>query len=174
MGVRVRLVSEDDAATLAELLRTNRSFMAPRSPAREDAFFTEEHQRQELAQALSRHRDGTHLPCVILADERIVGGITVSDIVRGAFQNGHLGYWVGQAHNGRGVATAAVSAVVRLAFDKLSLHRLQAGTLVHNVGSQRVLVRNGFSAIGVAPAYLRIAGRWQDHLLHQRLNERLD
>ena len=60
---------------------------------------------------------------------------------------------------------------MRLAFHELGLHRLQADTLVHNAASQRVLARNGFTRIGLAPRYLRIAGRWQDHVLHQRLAE---
>ena len=59
--------------------------------------------------------------------------------------------------------------MVRIAFTELGLHRVQAGTLLHNRGSQRVLERNGFTPIGVAPRYLHIAGRWQDHLLFQRL-----
>jgi ribosomal-protein-alanine N-acetyltransferase len=53
----------------------------------------------------------------------------------------------------------------------LRLHRAEAGTLVHNIGSQRVLERNGFARYGLAPKYLRIAGRWQDHVLFQRINE---
>jgi ribosomal-protein-alanine N-acetyltransferase len=69
------------------------------------------------------------------------------------------------------VATAAVAAVVRIAFSDLGLHRLQADTLVHNTASQRVLARNGFTRIGLAPRSLRIAGRWQDHVLHQLLEE---
>jgi len=32
-----------------------------------------------------------------------------------------------------------------------------------------VLARNGFVRIGVAPSYLKIAGRWQDHVLFQRV-----
>jgi len=43
-------------------------------------------------------------------------------------------------------------------------------TLRHNTGSQRVLERNGFERIGVAPAYLSVAGRWQDHVLYQLLD----
>jgi len=62
-----------------------------------------------------------------------------------------------------------VGEVLRLAFGELGLHRVQAATLLHNTGSQRVLKRNGFTRIGVAPRYLRIAGEWQDHVLFQRL-----
>jgi ribosomal-protein-alanine N-acetyltransferase len=57
-----------------------------------------------------------------------------------------------------------------MAFTELDLHRIQADTLVHNVASQRVLARNGFVRIGLAPRYLKIAGRWQDCVLHQVIN----
>jgi ribosomal-protein-alanine N-acetyltransferase len=85
-------------------------------------------------------------------------------------QSGTLGYWVTQPRSGRGIATAAVAAALRLAFGDLGLHRVQADTLVPDVASQRVLERNGFRRIGLAPQYLRIAGRWQDCYLHQRLS----
>jgi ribosomal-protein-alanine N-acetyltransferase len=51
------------------------------------------------------------------------------------------------------------------------MHRLEAGTLVDNVASQRVLEKNGFERIGLARAYLRIAGEWRDHILFQRVAE---
>ena len=60
--------------------------------------------------------------------------------------------------------------MLRTAFGELGLHRVEAGTLVHNRASQRVLERNGFVRYGLAPQYLRIAGRWQDHVLFQVLN----
>jgi ribosomal-protein-alanine N-acetyltransferase len=173
VDVALRLVGEDDAAVLADLVRANREFLAPWEPARDDAFFTEAHQRRAVAEALDRHADGTAVPLVILEGGVVVGRITITDVVRGAFQSAHLGYWVAEASGGRGVATAAVAAAVRTAFDDLGLHRLQADTLVHNTASQRVLARNGFTRIGMAPRYLRIAGRWQDCLLHQRLDEPL-
>lgn len=53
--------------------------------------------------------------------------------------------------------------------DVLGLHRLQAETLVHNIASQRVLEKNGFSRYGMAPEYLKIDGAWQDHLMYQRI-----
>jgi len=60
--------------------------------------------------------------------------------------------------------------MMRVAFDELGLHRIQAGTMLHNIGSQRVLERNGFVRFGVAPEYLNIAGKWQDHALYQVLS----
>ena len=167
--VRVRLVSEDDAAVITELLRAGREYHAAWDPARDDDFFTEAHQREVLRGLLAQHARGTHVPYAITEGGQVVGRITVNDVVRGAFESAHLGYWVGEAHVGRGVATAAVVAVAALAFGDLGLHRLQADTLVHNAASRRVLARTGFTEIGLAPRYLRIAGRWQDCVLHQRL-----
>ena len=61
--------------------------------------------------------------------------------------------------------------LVRVAFDKLRLHRVQNETLLHNVRSQQMLRRNGFRRTGMAPAYLSIAGQWQDHILYQVIND---
>ena len=54
-----------------------------------------------------------------------------------------------------------------MARDELGLHRIEASTLLHNVASQRVLQKAGFQQIGMAPRYLQIAGKWQDHNLYQ-------
>jgi ribosomal-protein-alanine N-acetyltransferase len=169
MAVGIRVVAEDDAAALAEVLGRNRAFLAPWDPVRDDTYFTVDGQRDAMAQSLRRHRHGLDWPGVITVDGAPVGRVNLNNVIRGAFCSADLGYWVDQAHNGSGVATAAVGAVVRLAFTELDLHRVQAGTLLHNHGSQKVLERNGFTPIGVAPRYLQIAGRWQDHLLFQRL-----
>ncbi len=164
-----RLLSLDDVAVLAPLIRANREFLAPWDPVRSEEYFTDEFQATLVRNSLAQHEVGSTVPHVILLDGAVVGRITLSNIVRGPFQSSNLGYWVAQSVNGRGVATAAVAALVRLAFGEYRLHRIEAGTLVHNLGSQRVLERNGFVRFGLAPRYLQIAGEYQDHVLFQRL-----
>ncbi len=166
----IRLVTIDDAPALADLLTANRKFLAPWQPIRAEAFFTIEGQREAIDNVLNEHERGITVPNVILNDGRVVGRVTLSNIVRGPFQSCNLGYWVGSRHNGRGLGTAAVREIVDLAFGALGLHRVEAGTLPHNIGSQRVLERNGFIRFGTAPAYLKIAGSWQDHFLYQAVN----
>ena len=109
------------------------------------------------------------MPHVIVDDGRIVGRITLQAIARGPFQSASLGYWVAEAANGRGLASAAVARMVRIAFDDLGLHRVEGSTLVHNAASQRVLERNGFRRYGLAPRFLKINGDWRDHVLYQLL-----
>ena len=165
-----RVLEEDDIGELVRVLLANRAFLEPWDPIREDDYYSAAGQLDFLRTA----RAGTTaIAMVIVVDGRIGGRITLNNVVRGAFQSCSLGYWVARDLNGKGVATAAVGHAVRHAFGALGLHRVEAGTLVHNTGSQRVLERNGFARYGLAPRYLRIAGRWQDHVLYQRLNDRV-
>ncbi len=166
-----RLLTPEDAPALAECLTENREFMRPWDALRDDRYFTPEGQREQIEEALRAYTSGAGAPFAILADDgSVVGRININGIIRGAFQSAAIGYWVSKSHNGRGLATAAVAEVKRYAFGPLDLHRLQAETLPHNTGSQRVLRRNGFTPFGVAPHYLKIAGEWQDHVLFQALN----
>ena len=169
MTATTRLVSPDDAPEMAAVLAANREFLAPWEPVRGADYFTEPGQRLVIDDMLRQRKLGTMVPHVIVDDGRIVGRVALSNIARGPFLSASLGYWVAADANGRGIATAAVGRIVRLAFGELGLHRIEAGTLTHNVGSQRVLERNGFRRYGLAPRYLKIAGEWQDHVLYQVL-----
>jgi [ribosomal protein S5]-alanine N-acetyltransferase len=167
-----RLITPDDAPVLAHLATVNRAFLTPWEPARSEAHFTEAGQRLAIQAALAEHAHGRNLPFVIVDETAaVVGRINLNNIVRGASQSASLGYWLDQASGGRGLATTAVRDITRLAFAELGLHRIQADTLVDNVPSQRVLARTGFVRMGLAPSYLKIAGRWQDCILHQLVNE---
>jgi len=168
-----RVVSMDDAEVLANELLANREFLAPWTPIRPDDYFTAEVQRAVVAKELDAYAREVMLPLVILdGSGQLAGRIHLNGITRGAFQSASLGYWVSQARNGRGLASAAVAEVIDIAFESLGLHRLQAETLLYNVRSQRVLTRNGFTPFAVAPSYIQIAGEWQDHIMFQLLNNK--
>ncbi|RYV50905.1 GNAT family N-acetyltransferase [Pengzhenrongella frigida] len=166
-----RLITAHDVPALTALVRTNRDFLAPWEPVRNEEYFTEDGQSAVVDAALAMHRQEAGLPHVILDEAgRIVGRITLSGVVRGAFQSCCLGYWVAEVDNGRGHATAAVRDITRVAFEDWVLHRVQAEILHHNLGSRRVLERTGFAWYGTAPEYLNIAGSWQDFDLYQVLD----
>ena len=160
----IRLLNVDDAEELAALYLANRDFLLPFEPEREDEFFTAARQRKRI-EAI-----GVDLwRWAIIDGDRIAGMIAVADVIRGALQLGNVGYWVAEAHSGRGLATAAVADVVEFAFGEAGLHRLEAGTLLHNHASQRVLEKNGFERYGLARKLLKINGEWRDHVLFKRI-----
>ncbi|HET7355978.1 MAG TPA: GNAT family protein [Nocardioidaceae bacterium] len=164
----LRPLERKDIPALARLTRANREFLASTSPLRPEEYFTDAGQERAVLKSLQAAENGTALPLVIVDGAgNLVGTLNINSIIRGAFQSASIGYWISQDRNGQGFASAAIAAAKRIASDQLGLHRLQAETLVDNEASQRVLVKNGFVQYGRAPEYLKIAGRWQDHLLFQ-------
>jgi ribosomal-protein-alanine N-acetyltransferase len=167
-GYEIRPLTIEDAPALAAAYTRNGDHLAPWEPRRDPAFFTDAGQRQDTAAKVAAAATGHQDPWVIWHGEEAVGRVNLSNVARGVFQSASLGYWVDHRHTGRGIATAAVEHAIQRATD-IGLHRVEAGTLAHNEGSQVVLRRCGFVPIGTAPEYLFIAGRWQDHILYQRI-----
>lgn len=101
---------------------------------------------------------------------QIVGRINIDTITRGAARSATVGFWVGQSHNGQGIASGALADAIEIVSKELRLHRLQADTRLENTASQRVLARNGFHPFAIAPSYLKIAGRWRDIIMLHLIN----
>ena len=97
--------------------------------------------------------------------ETIFGGITLGHIRRGASQMASLGYWLGEEYANQGLMSEAVSLVVDYAFTSLHLHRLEAACMIDNQASMQVLLNNQFREEGYASRYLKINGKWVDHVL---------
>ncbi|MEU1348014.1 GNAT family protein [Streptomyces sp. NPDC005775] len=168
--VRLRPLAMADAGPLARSLARSRAYMRPWEPVRPDAFYTEEGQRERLAGALADRDAGRAMPWVLCdGQDRAIGAFTLNGVVLGPFRSATLGYWVDVDFAGRGLATAAVRTVCELARDALRLHRVEAGTVLDNAASQRVLAKCGFEEFGVAPRYLHIDGAWRDHRIFQRV-----
>jgi RimJ/RimL family protein N-acetyltransferase len=79
----------------------------------------------------------------------LVGGIGVhlnQDVER---VSAEVGYWLGEAVWGRGLATAALAGFSRYAFEAFDLTRLYALPFAHNAASRRVLEKAGYRLVGV-------------------------
>jgi ribosomal-protein-alanine N-acetyltransferase len=93
----------------------------------------------------------------------LVGAVNLSEIVRGAFQSGYLGYYAFEPFAGRGLMKEGLSQVVTHAFREMKLHRLEANIQPENTRSKALVKAMGFTREGYSPRYLKIAGRWRDH-----------
>ncbi len=94
----------------------------------------------------------------------IIGVVTLSEIVRRALCSAYLGFYGMRAFAGRGLMTEAVGGVVRIAFEELGLHRVEANVQPDNARSLALIGRLGFQREGFSPRYLRIGGVWRDHV----------
>ena len=91
----------------------------------------------------------------------VLGRFNLYDIEDGSAD---LGYRVAQQVSGRGVATAAVQELCRLAAERHGLRRLRAASAHDNAASRTVLTKNGFVPVGPAgPADLGgKSGTWYE------------
>lgn len=96
-------------------------------------------------------------------DGAIAGVININEIVLGIFRSGYLGYYAFAGFERQGLMREGLQGVVRHAFRKLKLHRLEANIQPGNVASIALAASCGFSKEGYSPRYLKIAGRWRDH-----------
>ena len=72
----------------------------------------------------------------------VLGLIMQSDIYK---LSAEIGYWIGQPYTGRGIATSAVELGTNYGFRDLGLRRIFAGVFEKNVGSMKVLEKNGYA-----------------------------
>jgi len=109
-----------------------------------------------------------------IALDYVLGSIALNNIVRGAFQSCHLGYKMDQNNINKGYMTEGLEKVIDYAFNVLKLHRIEANIMPHNAASLRVVEKLGFYNEGLAKKYLKINGRWEDHIHMVLLNESLE
>jgi RimJ/RimL family protein N-acetyltransferase len=94
----------------------------------------------------------------------LMGGIGLSITAR--HKRGHLGYWLGVDHWGKGYATEAAQAVLRYGFATLGLHRIEAGHYPRNLASGRVLEKIGMQREGVLRDDLLKGDQFEDTVMY--------
>lgn len=151
----------------AALRAESRDFLAPWEPTWPYDALTRGAFRRRLKIYKSESKQGVGCSLLIFraADDVMLGGITLSNLRRGVAQAGSLGYWVGESYSRQGYMTESLTAVLKFAFVRLGLHRVEAACLADNQASRALLLKCGFHEEGYAREYLRINGRWQDHQL---------
>ncbi|MFP6747956.1 MAG: GNAT family protein [Alphaproteobacteria bacterium] len=155
----------------ARLRAASRDFLTPWEPTRLEDELTKTAYRRRLRRYARDARDGVGYAFFIFRqeDDCLMGGITLSNVRRGVTQSCSMGYWMGQQYAGQGLMQDGVTTSLPFVFDELGLHRLEAACLPGNEASITVLLRTGFQKEGFARKYLRINGKWSDHVLFAML-----
>ncbi|MBI5472352.1 MAG: GNAT family N-acetyltransferase [Ignavibacteriae bacterium] len=107
----------------------------------------------------------------IASASEVIGGIGIhvqQDVHR---YSAELGYWLGEPFWGKGIATAAVNAVVRHVFTKFDVTRIFAGVFAYNAASARVLEKAGFTREGVMRQAVVKNGKTVDQFLYAILRD---
>ncbi len=173
--VTLRLPVSSDYREWAALRGESRAFLEPWEPR----WAPDELERAAWRHRLRRYRKdfarGTAVAFFIFdtSTGKLLGGITLGNIRHGVSQSGHIGYWLGESHAGRGLMVDALGLLSRFAFETMRLHRIEAACIPDNARSIRVLEKAGFRREGLLRSYLKINGKWRDHFLYGLISDDL-
>ena len=150
----------DHAPAVLDFEIANRAYFAASISDRGDEYFGQFTERHN--ELLAEQEAGSCACYVLVGDDgSVLGRFNLYDMDGGTAV---LGYRVAQHAAGRGVATATVRELCRLAAREYGLRTLRAATTRENVASQKVLTKAGFIQVG--PADIGgLPGTWYERVL---------
>jgi ribosomal-protein-alanine N-acetyltransferase len=166
--LHIRRPIADDAPALLAFELANRDYFEARINARPAAFYSEDGVRAAIAEADAAWAGDRAFQYLVIDAGRIVGRVNLTAVRRPHFNSAELGYRVGADEGGRGVASRAVALCLEQAFGAHGLGRIEAIARPENLGSVRVLERNGFVAFGRSRRSFELHGEWFDRVLFER------
>ena len=114
--------------------------------------------------ALDASGDGTRLAAVLPDSRAVIGDFSLWRTSREHAQ-GEIGFVVHPDHQRRGYATEACTALLRLGFEALGLHRIVGRADARNVASIGVMERIGMRREAHLRENERIKGEWTDEVI---------
>jgi ribosomal-protein-serine acetyltransferase len=162
-GCELRLLTQADAEELYALVERNRGHLARWMPWAADQTFEKTAAFIQAAQQRLAANNGFEVAVVV--DGRIAGAAGFSSVDWVA-RSTSLGYWLGQEHQGRGLMTRTVSALIDHAFGEWELHRLEIRAAVDNARSRAIPERLGFRQEGILREAERVGDRYQDLVVY--------
>jgi ribosomal-protein-alanine N-acetyltransferase len=168
--VSVKLLSIDDADSLFEFEVENRSYFDTIGLSRSDAYYNRTSFQEILENLVAEQEKDIHYMYLVMnVQGEVIGRVNLTDVIKEPLSKAELGYRIGEKHQGKGYATAAVKLIVKEASLVHKLHRIEAGTSPQNIGSQIVLIKNGFLFVGKYSQYIMQGEDWVDSLLFEKV-----
>lgn len=166
----VNLLEESDSEQLFKFELKNRAFFERIGFPRGDNYYEFDNFNTIIKEIVEEQKKGlAYMYLIKNHTGMILGRINLLSIERGIFNKAELGYRMGEEHQGKGYATSAVKLVLDEAVNKHKLHRIEAGTSPNNIGSQIVLIKNGFQFTGRNSKYIYKNGEWCDSIFFERI-----
>lgn len=173
----LKVIDKSYAELVIDYYLNNKCFLEQWEPVKKKEFYTKQYQEEQLDKELSNIENNNAFRLWIFKKEdenRIIGTVGFSNIVRGVFLSCTLGYKLDKDEINKGYITEAIQKGIEVMFNEFGLHRIEANIMPKNNRSIRVVEKLGFYNEGLAYKYLKINGKWEDHIHMVLLNEKLE
>lgn len=154
----------------------NRDFLESWEISRDEEFYTIKYHEKQITSELLNIKNGRLFKLWIFKkqdENKVIGSVAFNNIVRGAFLSCHLGYKLDKDEINNGYITEAIQEGLKIMFAEFELHRIEANIMPRNKASLRVVEKLGFYEEGLAYKYLKINGKWEDHIHMVLLNDKV-
>lgn len=170
MEITLRLLDESVSEKLFKFELENKSFFEKVGLSRGENYYDFNNFKTMMKEIIvEQERDLLYMYLIENSCGNIVGRVNLVSVIRGNLNKAEIGYRIGEQYQGRGYATSAVKLVLEKALNQHKLHRVEAGTATDNMGSQIVLIKNGFQFVGRYNQYIHQNGRWHDSLSFEKI-----
>ena len=170
MIISIELLKKSDNREVFEFEVENKDFFESVLPPRNEGYYQFDSFVTIMDQLMTELEAGQFYMYLIRdSNNTVVGRINLQIKEEKGVRKAELGYRIGKAFQGNGYASKAVKLIINEAFTHLSVVEIYAGTAKDNVGSRRVLERNGFVLVGEEKDVLMVSGTWVDGVMYFRV-----
>lgn len=169
----VMVLAPSQALLMQTYYVENWRYLKPWEPTRGDEYYSLAGWQHILGRYNQSYEAGRtlNMAALNLANNQVIALCNFSNIVHGPMQACNLGYSIAEKYQGQGLMFEILSELIPLVMKKYQLHRVNANHLPQNDRSAALLKRLGFEKEGYAKSYLKIDGKWQDHVLNALISD---
>ena len=109
--------------------------------------------------------EGKAMVCAIEYQKKIVGVVSYNKILK-SLKKVEIGYWLSSKYQGNGIITKSVEYLIKYAFDKLEMEKVQIAVATENQPSQKVCERLGLKSEGIIKNSENLHGKLVDHIIY--------
>ena len=168
-----RLATEEEISEIIEFHKINdEKHFSPWNPELPINFYEESFWKPRIKESAEEFNADQSLRLFTYLKDtgEMIATINFTTFERGPFQNCRLGYKIGKGFEGKGLMKESLQASIDYVFDYMQFQRVEANFIPENERSRGLLKRLGFEEAGLSTKYLRINGKWQDHILSSLVN----
>lgn len=172
----LKILDKSYAKLVTDYYLRNKDFLSEWISLRNNDFYTIKFQEKQLEKDLINIESNNFLRLWIFEkcnNERAIGTIAFNNILWNASLSCNLGYRLDKDEINKGYITEAVKKGIEIIFSDYKLHRIEANIMAKNKPSLKVVEKLGFKNEGISYQYLKINGKWEDHVRMVLINDEM-
>ncbi len=170
MNIVLEIMSRDNLHDIYEFELNNKEYFETVLPPRPIEYFSYETFCKLMKEFIEEQNKNECLMCIVRNETgMMIGRVNFSSIVDNGIVEAELGYRFCEESKGKGYASEAVKQIIKYGVEHYGIRKISAGTATSNIGSQKVLIRNGFKLISEHNNVMKVQDQFVNGLLFEKI-----